>query len=115
MSALDLSERELKDAALRAGAIDYLQELLADFDTANIPDDGSYTYDDEHGIAERHLLDGNGPTVWAVFVQFGDDDDDVEGYLEYTETTTTMVHIPSAVAIELRSMLRRDSKARNAR
>lgn len=113
MSALDLSERELKDAALRAAAIDSLQELLADFDTERIPDDGSYTYENEDGFAERHLLDGNGPTVWAVFVQF--DDDDVEGYLEYTETGTAMVHIPSAVAVELRSMLRRDSKARDAR
>lgn len=114
MNAIEILRRDLDKTELRADALESLESLLTDFTTEEIPDDGSYTYDDDNGTAERYMLGGGGPSWWAVFVQFAVDD--VTGYLEYANSTgTTIVYIPSAVTNELRSLLRRDAKARNAR
>jgi len=114
MNAIELLRRDLDKTELRADALESLESLLTDFTTEEIPDDGSYTNDNDNGTAERYMLGGGGPSWWAVFVQFAVDD--VTGYLEYADSTgTTIVHIPFPVTNELRSLLRRDAKARNAR
>lgn len=114
MTPIDLLRRDLDNVALRNNAIAELTSLLVDFGGEDIPDDGSYTYDDGDGRAERYMLAGGGPTAYAVFVEFARDD--VTGYLEYADSQgTTIVHIPSNLTGELRSVLRRDAKARNSR
>jgi hypothetical protein len=114
MTPIELLRRDLDNVALRNNAIAELESLLIDFGGEDIPDDGSYAYDDSTGTAERYMLAGGGPSAWAVFIQFARDD--VTGYLEYADSQgTTIVHIPSNLTDELRSALRRDAKARNAR
>lgn len=114
MNPIEIFYRDLANTDLREGALAQLEYLLAELSTKEVADDGSSTYDDERGTAERYMLGGGGPSWWAVFVQFAIDD--VTGYLEYADSTgTTIVHIPFPVAVELRAVLRRDAKARNAR
>lgn len=114
MNAVEIFHRDLANTELHEGALKQLEHLLAEFAAAEIADDGSYTYDDERGTAERYMLGGGGPSWWAVFVQFAEND--VTGYLEYADSTgTTIIHIPFSIAVVLRVVLRRDAKARNAR
>lgn len=113
MTPTEILRRDLAKVELRAAALEHLESLLIDFEVGEIPDDGSYTYGDSHGHAERFMLSGGGPSTWAVFVQFGSN---VMGYFEYSDWSgVTIVHIPNDLTDELRSMLRRDAKARNAR
>lgn len=110
---IDLLLRETADSELRNEAAGELVSLVTDFVTEEIPDDGSYTYDDDNGAAERFMLGGFGPTTYAVFVEFGDD---LSGHIEYTGGLgTAVVAIPETIVSELRSRLRRDAKARRAR
>jgi hypothetical protein len=114
MNPIEIFYRDVANTELREAALAQLEYVLAELATKEVADDGSSTYDDEKGTAERYMLGGGGPSWWAVFVQFAIDD--VTGYLEYADSTgTTIVHIPSVVAVELRAVLRRDAKARNAR
>lgn len=106
-------QRTLDHTSLRTDALNRLASVLSDLGTDEAPEDGSYTYANEFGRAERFLLGGGGPTIWAVFVEFGEE---VLGVLEYTDSEgVTSVHIPTISAAALRASLRRDSKARLAR
>lgn len=58
MTPIDLLRRDLDNVALRNNAIAELTSLLVDFGGEDIPDDGSYTYDDGDGRAERYMLAG---------------------------------------------------------
>lgn len=114
MTPIEIFRRNLDNVGLRADATLHLEGLLHEFAAGEIPDDGSYAYDDDTGLAERYMLAGGGPSAWAVFVEFATDD--VMGYFEYADSTgTTIVHMPDQILNDLRSILRRDAKARNAR
>lgn len=114
VTLLDILHRDLAKTDQRAKALGFLADVLADVEVDGIPGDGSYTYDTNRGAAERYMLAGGGPSAWAVFVSFGDDD--VTGYLEYADSDgTTLVPIPTIPTIELRKALRRDARAREAR
>lgn len=92
----------------------FLEGIVRQMADGEVTADGSYTYDDNGGSAERYMLCGGGPSAWAVFVQFAVDD--VTGYLEYSNSSgTTITHIPEMLAFELRKLLRADTRARNAR
>lgn len=114
MTPIEILRRDLAKTELRIEAIAHLESLLLDFASEDIPDDGSYTYDDNTGRAERYMLEGGGPSAWIVFVEFASDD--IMSYFEFASSNgTTIVHVPEILADELRSIMRRDAKARNAR
>jgi hypothetical protein len=92
----------------------FLEGVVRSVGTEEMPGDGSYTYDDSTGRAEKFMVSGNGPTAYVVFVEFARDD--VTGYLEYADSSgTTITHIPDVFVKDLRDALRVDAKARNER
>jgi hypothetical protein len=96
-----------------AAAAESAVSLLRDFEQGEISGDGSYTYDDGRGAVERFMVAGGGPTVWVVFVRFGDD---VTGYVEYADSQgQAIVALPDRDVQALRYKLRQDAKARNER
>lgn len=110
------SSRSFKaaDCGTSHGAERFLEMTLHDLGTSDMPGDGSYTYDDSVGDAERFMLAGGNPSAWAVFVRFASDY--VTGYIEYTDSTgTAIVRIPDQLVNELHKAMRRDANARNAR
>lgn len=104
---------QLRNRHLRTDAEEHLAGVLQSMTAGEIAD-GSFTYDDETGRAEKFMVAGGGPSAYAVFVEFARDD--VTGYLEFADVTgTTIVYIPDRFVFKLRSLLRADAKARNAR
>jgi hypothetical protein len=114
MNITRILNNQLGNTELRAEAEQELRGLLHNLADNETVFDGSNTYDDNNGRAEKFMVAGGGPSAWAVFVQFAVDD--VTGYLEVAGSTgTTIVHIPDVCVIPLRDALRADTKARNAR
>jgi hypothetical protein len=114
MELHEVLRNHLAKKDLRTNAEQFLAGILRDEAAGEITDDGTYTYDDSTGSAEKFMVSGNGPTAYVVFVEFAIDD--VTGYLEYADSDgTTITYIPDILVKSLRDSLRADAKGRNAR
>lgn len=77
----------------QAEADNYLRGLIHQIDTSD-PEaigDGTGTYDDGVGKAERYMVCGNGPTAYLYFI-FDDDGDIDHAYLEFSTGDGRTVH-----------------------
>lgn len=114
MHPREILSSHLAKEKLRTNAENFLAGILRDQADGEISNDGTYTYADDKGHAEKYMVSGNGPTAYVVFVEFATDD--VTGYLEYADWDgTTITYIPDVLVKNLRRDLRADAKARNAR
>jgi hypothetical protein len=116
---MDLNEIFLRNRGrtlqTRMDAETYAEGVLRSFEAGEVGD-GTFTYDDESGNVQRFMVAGSGPTVYVVFINMGDDGNDLTAHLEYIDSDGRVIlPLPDYRVEEMLSLFLADKEERDSR